>query len=322
MEPFVDAAQLAPVLTAATARLLRKSSSPNTRRAYASRLRRLDVWLDGRALDDATLAEYVGWLHQTGFAAATASQALAACKHQARMSGDSNPAGPLTERAMAGFRRDGGARKRGRGQALGITAPEAARMAAVAGRGASSIRGLRDGALITVMSDAMLRVSEVAGLRVEDVTVAGDGSGRLTVHQSKTDVAGEGAALYLGPPAMSRWRDWLTAAQIEDGLAFRRIRRGGHVQTGGLTPNTVRLIIQKRAAAAGIAGGRITGHSLRVGMAQTLAAAGASLVELQVAGRWKSPQMPALYARGERAGRNAVARLIYAHQTRNGSGNE
>ena len=38
---------------------------------------------------------------------------------------------------------------------------------------------------------------------------------------------------------------------------------------------------------------RISGHSLRVGSAQSLAAAGAGLVELQQAGDWKAPQMPA-----------------------------
>ena len=34
--------------------------------------------------------------------------------------------------------------------------------------------------------------------------------------------------------------------------------------------------------------GRVSGHSLRVGRAQSLAAGGASLVELQTAGRWQS----------------------------------
>ena len=36
-------------------RLVEASVSPNTRRAYASALRRLDAWLDGRSLHDVTL---------------------------------------------------------------------------------------------------------------------------------------------------------------------------------------------------------------------------------------------------------------------------
>lgn len=94
------------------------------------------------------------------------------------------------------------------------------------------------------------------------------------------------------------------------------------MQAGGLTPNTVRLIVKRWAVAVGIVGERVSGQSLRVGMAQTLAAAGASVVEMQQAGRWNSPQMPAHYARGERAGRNAVARLVHGggHQGKKASG--
>ena len=42
-----------------------------------------------------------------------------------------------------------------------------------------------------------------------------------------------------------------------------------------------------------------------------LAKAGASVVEMQSAGRWKSPQMPAHYARVQEAEQGAVARLRY-----------
>ena len=54
---------------------------------------------------------------------------------------------------------------------------------------------------------------------------------------------------------------------------------------------------------------RVSGHSLRVGAAQSLVENGASLVDLQVAGRWKSPSMPAYYVRNQEASRGAVARL-------------
>ena len=45
--------------------------------------------------------------------------------------------------------------------------------------------------------------------------------------------------------------------------------------------------------------------------AQSLAAGGASLVEMQTAGRWQSPSMPGHYARGQLAARGAVARVRY-----------
>ena len=43
---------------------------------------------------------------------------------------------------------------------------------------------------------------------------------------------------------------------------------------------------RKRPSAVGIEG-RVSGHSLRVGDAQSLAAGGASIVEMQTAGRWQ-----------------------------------
>ena len=40
------------------------SISPNTLRAYSGALRRLDAWLAGRALEDATLAGHLAELHE------------------------------------------------------------------------------------------------------------------------------------------------------------------------------------------------------------------------------------------------------------------
>ena len=47
-------------------RLAEASLSPNTRRAYSGALRRFDAWLDGRRLEDATLAAYLAELHDLG----------------------------------------------------------------------------------------------------------------------------------------------------------------------------------------------------------------------------------------------------------------
>ena len=61
------------------------------------------------------------------------------------------------------------------------------------------------------------------------------------------------------------------------------------LHTDGKSPLTI---------AAGVEG-FISGHSLRVGSAVSLAQAGASVVDMQNAGRWKSPQIPAHYAKAE-----------------------
>ena len=97
-----------------------------------------------------------------------------------------------------------------------------------------------------------------------------------------------------------------------DPIGLVRVRRGDVAGTKPLDVRSIRSIIATRAAAAGIPD-RVSGHSLRVGSAQSLAAAaaGAGLVELQQAGDWKAPQMPARYARHQFAARGAVAKLRY-----------
>ena len=116
--------------------------------------------------------------------------------------------------------------------------------------------------------------------------------------------------LPIRPPTVRRVCVWLAAAGHSDGPLFRPLRRGGKVVVSRLSTVSIRRIVTERAANAGIEG-RVSGHSLRVGAAQSLASAGASLVEMQTAGRWASPTMPGYYARGQLAGRGAVARLRY-----------
>ena len=84
-----------------TARLLAEASlSPNTRRAYSGALRRLDAWLDGRGLEDATLAAYLAELHDLGRAPASASTAVAGACFRARLAGEPSPAGERTARVL------------------------------------------------------------------------------------------------------------------------------------------------------------------------------------------------------------------------------
>ena len=75
-----------------------------------------------------------------------------------------------------------------------------------------------------------------------------------------------------------------------------------------LTDDGVRKIIKSCAAWVGLKD-RISGHSLRIGTAVALAQSGASLVDIQTAGRWKDPSMPAHYARAQFAERGAIARF-------------
>ena len=102
-------------------------------------------------------------------------------------------------------------------------------------------------------------------------------------------------------------RKWLEGAGITDGPLFRSVSRGDRVG-GALDAGDVARRFKVMAERAGIDPGRVSGHSCRVGMAQDLVASGAELPAVMLAGRWKSPTMPARYAEKLIAGRGAVAR--------------
>ena len=92
--------------------------------------------------------------------------------------------------------------------------------------GGGSVAGLRDAALILTGSDALLRVSELAALDWQDVQLDGpDGSGALTVRQSKTDQEGQGHTRYLGPPTVAALRRWRSAADLEADSGANRCSR-------------------------------------------------------------------------------------------------
>ena len=287
-----------------------------TRKAYVGQLRRYAAWLDGRPPTDRRLAEYLDMLDDKGRAPSSAVTAVAAVKRAAVESALAGyriaepPAGRLAARRLARFRREGASR--GRGQVRGVTWKETERMCKLA-EGLRDLRGKRDAAIIGLAADGLMRVSEVSGLNAEDVSFRPDGKAEVLVRRSKTDQYGRGEVVHLGAVAAARLRSWVEAAGVERGPLFRPVDRSGSVSERRLGPDSVRAAIKRRAREAGIRG-RVSGHSLRIGTAQKLAEEGTSLVEIQKEGRWKSPDMPAYYVRGQAASRGAVARLRAAEE--------
>ena len=115
------------------------SLTTNTRRAYSGALARLDSFLAGRPLEDGALAAYLATLRDAGRAPAVAGQAVAAAKLRAKLAGQPSPAGPATDRVLAGFRRE--ARDRGRGQVAGIRWEQADAIGAVAANWGARLPG-------------------------------------------------------------------------------------------------------------------------------------------------------------------------------------
>ena len=153
-------------------------------------------------------------------------------------------------------------------------------------------RGKFDLALLAALSDAGLRRSEAAALTWGEVQRWDDGSGRITVIRSKTDVEAAGAVVAITPAAM---------AALD---AIRPAGAGGEVKVFGLPESQIARPVKAIARAAGLADWALfSGHSGRVGMARRMAQNGALTHEIERQGRWKQGGgMVGRYTLGESAG--------------------
>ena len=290
----------------------RKSRAENTQRSYNSALRIFAKFaVEQRQTvfpaDARTVAAFLQYRIDAGVAPASLNVDLSAIRQAHRAGNKPDPTDDINVRAVVhGYRRIQAAQGRRTKQAKGLSESALAAITAVADM-SSDIFATRDIAIVSLLREGLLRRGECAALRVRDFSREQDGSGRIRIIRSKTDQEGQGRILFLGEKAADRVAKWLDAAPAgADTPLFRRIRCGGYVQSTPITGKSVSKIVQKRGEAAGIFG--LSGHSGRVGMAQDLVASGASIGEVAVAGRWKSPNMVIHYVRREEAGRGAVAK--------------
>ncbi len=292
-----------------TARLVEKSFAENTMRNRRHALKQVQEWLQGKQITDGLLATYITHLFDQGKAPGTISIVVSAVKWFLKHRNGGTPVElPITSATLSGIRREG--RDRGRGQRNGLTWKEVERICAVQETD-GTLRGIRNSAILRVMSDGLLRISEVTELRIADLE-----DNTLRLRFSKTDQEGSGEHLYLCEDTRQIVREWLERSELAEGYLFRRMTpRGDNLyrdkETGEpyhLTDDGVRRVIKTCAARVGLTE-KVSGHSLRIGTTVSLAQRGASLVDIQVAGRWKDPGMPAHYARAQFAEKGAIARF-------------
>ena len=224
----------------------------------------LDAWRDAE-LNDSVLTMYITELHQCGKAPSTIAQVVAAVKWQAKNIDRPDVVGAITLRTLAGIRREG--KERGRGQVDGLTWKDVERVSSFA-EASRTLAGLRDSVLINLMSDCLLRISEVVAVNVGDIK-----GSTLRIKSSKTDQEGHGEALYICESTRRVIKRYLRKSGIDRGALFRRVRYQQHLGKGRLTANGARDAIKRWVSEAGVEG-FISGHSLRVGSAVSLARGG------------------------------------------------
>jgi integrase len=94
----------------------------------------------------------------------------------------------------------------------------------------SSLRELRDKALLAVAYTTLCRRAELVGLQRADLEIGAEGSASVRIRRGKTDQEGAGAIAPITPDALRHLQAWLEAAGIGDGPLFRA---GGERRPGG-----------------------------------------------------------------------------------------
>ncbi|HEY9802174.1 MAG TPA: site-specific integrase [Leptolyngbyaceae cyanobacterium] len=110
----------------------------------------------------------------------------------------------------------------------------------------ASAIGLRDAALIAVLSGCGLRRSEAVALEVKDFK---RDDNLLKVLHGK---GGKSRTVYLPPGAVGVVNDWLKIRGKSPGALICPVKRGGHIHIGHLTDQAVMAICLKRAETAKI----------------------------------------------------------------------
>ena len=153
----------------------------------------------------------------------------------------------------------------------------------------SRAKGIRDAAMISLMADSGLRVSETAGLQLEELDIPE----RSLQTRIKGGRVGQGV---FGVYTAGLLAEWL--------IARARVALGGvttvFVGVGGLTPGRpmtrdgIRANFYRLGVEAGI--GPVMPHALRRTFATLSLRRGAPSRILQVAGRWSSLAMVEVYS--------------------------
>ncbi len=179
----------------------------------------------------------------------------------------------------------------------------------------TDLAGARDRALFLVGFAGALRRSELVALDAEHVTWTNAGM-KLLIERSKTDAEGEGAEIAIPRGELAETcpvtalQQWLTMAGISAGPLFRKVNRGGAVETARLVPDAVRQILLKRAAKAGLKdtlAEPVSPHGLRAGFVTTAYGNGVPDEEIMGHTRHRSLTTLRSYVRRAKLSRNSPA---------------
>lgn len=248
-------------------------SSDNSRRAYGKALTDFLAWYTAagkRGLTKAVVQEYKTVLQGAGLSPSTINQRMSAIRKLAQEAADNG----LIDQAIAnGVSRVKGVKSAGVRAGNWLTRAQA--QALINLPDVSTLKGLRDRAILAVMIGAGLRRSEVAALDFGHIQQR---DGRWVI----VDLVGKGNRVRTVP--IPSWAKaaidaWAGAAAITTGRVFRPIHKGGYLTGESLTPQAVRDVVAGYGQALGV---EVAAHDLRRTFAKLAHKGGSGLEQIQL----------------------------------------
>ncbi len=294
---------LLPALPAAdidrAASYAKQDKAPATRAAYRSDFTSFQAFCLSRGVASLpataeALAAYLASEVESGLKPSTISRRCAAIRYAHKLAGREPPTNSEAVKAtLRGIRSIGAAPVR--------KAPAVAEiMRDMAHAAPTSIKGLRDRALLLLGFGGAFRRSELVALDVADLEETEAGL-RVTIRRSKTDQEGIGTTIAVvrggANCPVKALRAWLDAAGIAEGAVFRPVRKGGKVLDRRLTAKSVCDLVKAYARRVGLDGAAFGAHSLRSGFLTSAARRGASVFKMRDVSRHKSMDVLQAYVR-------------------------
>jgi integrase/recombinase XerD len=256
-------------------------TSRHTKRAYARALDDFITWFEnggGSELNKATVQRYATELRDAGVGPSSINQRLSAIRKLALEAADN---GKLDAQIANGVKSVKGVKQEGRRSGNWLTRRQAQQL--LDAPDITTLKGLRDRALLAVLLGCGLRRQELAALSFGHIQQR---DGRWVI----VDLVGKRGKVRSVP--MPSWcksaiDEWASALAMSDGYldavdtgyVFRPLTKGGRLAGGFINPQTVHDIVSEYSEALGLG---IAPHDLRRTFAKLAHKGGSGLDQIQL----------------------------------------
>jgi site-specific recombinase XerD len=248
-------------------------TSKNSKRVYEKALDDFMVWyqeVGNPGLNKALVQRYKTILQESGLAPSSINLRMSAIRKLAQEAADN---GFMNQTLANGVARVKGVKQQGVRAGNWLTKDQAQKL--IISPDVSTLKGLRDRAILAVMIGAGLRHSEIASLCLDKIQQR---EGRWVI----IDIVSKGNRVRTVP--IPTWAKvaldiWTQAAGIKADMVFRRVNKGDRIMGDRMTPQAVRDVVRLYSERLGLP---IAAHDLRRTFAKLAHKGGSGLDQIQL----------------------------------------